>query len=171
MLIKFKDIPEEETSTYAQYLRSDKWREIRKKILERDGYKCKFCGSTENLRVHHKSYESIYEEEFALNDLITLCDKCHSELHEFLKGEIGEQTKKAIQNLKIETYYRLQADLIDVIIDNLGIPLLQKDKRHVFLYTYLTTFWYMNFAEISPIYFSFSGQNTYCEMKKRGLIK
>lgn len=61
------------------YMNSSMWEEKRKSILERDGYKCTFCGSAKNLRVHHITYENIpYEKD---GDLITVCNKCHEKLH------------------------------------------------------------------------------------------
>lgn len=171
MLINFDEISEIKNPRYQEYLHSQEWKNIREEILERDGHKCKLCGSTENLRVHHKSYECLYEEECAMQDLITLCEKCHGELHDFLNSEVAQKTKKAIYELRQEYYEKLKNDIQQIIIDNFGKPLLEKNKKHIVLYTYLSSFWGINFYDISPIYFYFSGQNAYCEIKKRGLIK
>ena len=56
------------------------WREWRKKIYERDGYKCLDCGSNVNLEPHH--ILPIRKEEyrarlFDLTNGITLCRQCH----------------------------------------------------------------------------------------------
>lgn len=73
--------------TYGQFLLMQQWKEKRSKILERDGYKCVLCGSTENLKVHHKQYHMTptgkkympwcYDDKY----LITLCAKCHASGH------------------------------------------------------------------------------------------
>jgi len=56
-----------------------KWRND---ILERDGYKCKQCGLSENLHVHHlKPYSQYPALRFETSNGITLCEKCHKELH------------------------------------------------------------------------------------------
>ena len=61
------------------YLDSTGWAEKRKRILERDGFKCRLCGSAKNLRVHHITYENVpFEND---DDLLTVCDKCHKDLH------------------------------------------------------------------------------------------
>ena len=74
-------------------LRLDKlWIEAKNKVLIRDGYKCVKC-STEfdtwiclPLHVHHIIPAS---EEMALyldeDNLITLCERCHDEIHKFDK--------------------------------------------------------------------------------------
>ena len=64
---------------FDEYMKSSMWREKREQILKRDGYKCTFCGTAKNLRVHHITYVNIpYEKD---EDLITVCDKCHKKLH------------------------------------------------------------------------------------------
>ena len=56
--------------------------ELRQIVLERDGWKCQKCGSTDTLHCHHiKGYT---QEKMFANDpdnCITLCKKCHREIH------------------------------------------------------------------------------------------
>lgn len=49
---------------------------IRRKILERDGYHCCLCGSTENLEVHHIVPKRLGGHN-TLDNGITLCEPCH----------------------------------------------------------------------------------------------
>lgn len=57
----------------------------RTKALERDGYKCTSCGSDYRIQVHHidemgrNKPKEVQNNE--LNNLITLCAKCHIEQH------------------------------------------------------------------------------------------
>ena len=44
------------TLTYTELLDSEEWRRNREDILSRDGHRCRWCGSDENLQVHHKYY-------------------------------------------------------------------------------------------------------------------
>ena len=44
--------------------------------VARDSNKCRHCGSKKDLGVHHKKYLDV-----GLDDLITLCTKCHFALH------------------------------------------------------------------------------------------
>ena len=55
------------------------WQQIRLKALERDNYKCTLCDSNLNLEVHHKTYKNKGNER--LNEIITLCRKCHKKIH------------------------------------------------------------------------------------------
>lgn len=158
-----------EEREYDRYLKSDAWKRVRESVLERDEHKCRFCGATENLRVHHKAYQNVYEEECALIDLITLCDKCHKELHDYLNGEVGQKTKIAVEETINKHSEALKQEIMDIVIDSFAKPL--KNKKHICLYTYMMSFWEIIMRRCNKIYFGFSAQNTYCEMKKRGLIK
>ena len=64
---------------YKQYLKSEYWQGIREQILKRDKYKCRACGYNDKLHVHHRTYEFIGNED--LDELITLCKKCHNIFH------------------------------------------------------------------------------------------
>lgn len=66
-------------AVYDAYIKSDEWREIAAKRMKKDGYKCVMCGATINLCVHHLTYDNLGTEP--LTDLITLCKKCHKNLH------------------------------------------------------------------------------------------
>lgn len=58
------------------------YQKFRQIVLERDGYKCRICGATENLHVHHIKPYSEYEDGRTDPDNgITLCAKCHRKVH------------------------------------------------------------------------------------------
>ena len=68
--------------TYSQKLRDARWQRVRLKVMERDQWRCQGarCRSPENplLHVHHKQYLPGREPwEYPLENLITLCEKCH----------------------------------------------------------------------------------------------
>lgn len=73
---------------YEEKLHDDRWKEKRNKILERDGYKCQWCGSEHSLQVHHKRYdkfpngEMVEPWDYPDKCLITLCGDCHRKYHE-----------------------------------------------------------------------------------------
>jgi 5-methylcytosine-specific restriction endonuclease McrA len=123
---------------YATLLNSDEWREMRNKILERDGFKCKRCNSPgttwipyseapggtnvliiENdpiteipktvesldkpiyIHIHHKFY--VIENgimaspwDYKDDDLITVCSKCHEQIHLEEKVPIFEKRIKEL---------------------------------------------------------------------------
>jgi hypothetical protein len=68
---------------YEEYIRSPYWHRLRKQALERDGYRCRFCNSKENLNVHHRYYPKRFGEwsEDCLDALTTFCEKHHALLH------------------------------------------------------------------------------------------
>lgn len=66
---------------YREYLKSNEWKEIKSLVLKRDGNKCIKCGSSNSLQIHHTTYVNIFNEVENLDDLITLCSKCHMEEH------------------------------------------------------------------------------------------
>ncbi len=66
---------------YAEYLKSDHWKEIRELMIERANNKCGECGRiTRRLEVHHVTYDRLGEELFM--DLRVLCRVCHANLHD-----------------------------------------------------------------------------------------
>jgi len=56
------------------------YRILRLQVLERDGWRCQQCGSMKNLEVHHLNARSRLGHD-RLENLITLCHACHSEIH------------------------------------------------------------------------------------------
>ncbi len=65
--------------SYHRYLRSGEWHIRREMIKSRDQYRCRLCHSTEDLCVHHATYNNVGHEEDI--DLITLCRVCHEKFH------------------------------------------------------------------------------------------
>jgi len=61
-------------------LKSKQYDELRRAILQRDGWRCQFCGAMVNLEVHHQKSRSHSGEDTEKN-LITLCHHCHSIRH------------------------------------------------------------------------------------------
>src|SRR6056297_3246105 len=63
---------------YKKYIKSAKWQKKRILKLNEIDY-CEMCGSTENLHVHHLTYEHFKNEH--MEDLQVLCKKCHMKVH------------------------------------------------------------------------------------------
>ena len=66
-------------AAYDEYLYQPHWREMRKKVLKRAGYRCQECGKQVRLHVHHKTYARLGQE--LDRDLTALCTDCHNETH------------------------------------------------------------------------------------------
>lgn len=63
------------------------WPTIRQYRLHLDNYTCQKCGKKKKpffLRCHHRNYDRV-DTEYEILDCITVCDKCHEEIH-FSKG-------------------------------------------------------------------------------------
>lgn len=63
----------------ARFYKNKRWREARKRALDRDGGECVVCGTEENLHVHHIYPVSAGGPRFELNNLVTLCRTHHFE--------------------------------------------------------------------------------------------
>jgi RNA-directed DNA polymerase len=84
-----KDTPFEETWDGTMSIVNQAWDEIRRQVLERDGYKCVQCGRTSNLHVHHLQARKEKGTQ-ALGNLITLCQDCHIKTPNYgNKGKAG----------------------------------------------------------------------------------
>ena len=57
------------------------YRELRERVLLRDGWHCQLCGSMKNLEVHHQEFRSHSGHDTEEN-LITLCHACHASQHD-----------------------------------------------------------------------------------------
>ena len=64
----------------AAYYATSHWNSVRLSRLARDLHRCVLCWATDELRCHHVSYANLFSEP--LVDLLTLCDGCHSRVHQ-----------------------------------------------------------------------------------------
>lgn len=62
------------------YYETDHWRETRDERMQRDDMLCVLCGEFSQLQVHHVTYRNLFHEP--LCDLMTVCETCHSRIHE-----------------------------------------------------------------------------------------
>jgi len=61
-------------------LDADSYSQLHRQILQRDGWRCQFCGGMQQLEVHHLKFRS-HSGEDAEHNLITLCTSCHARVH------------------------------------------------------------------------------------------
>lgn len=67
---------------YQVLLKDKRWFLKKHEILDRDNNECTMCYSARNLQVHHKKYmRGRMPWEYDNKDLITLCERCHANLH------------------------------------------------------------------------------------------
>jgi 5-methylcytosine-specific restriction endonuclease McrA len=58
----------------------DSYRKLHTEVLERDGWRCQYCGASNRLQVHHICSRSQLGDDTDEN-LITLCADCHGDIH------------------------------------------------------------------------------------------
>jgi 5-methylcytosine-specific restriction endonuclease McrA len=61
-------------------LEPEAYRELCREVLQRDGWRCQWCGRLEGLQAHHIQARSRLGDDAAEN-LITLCASCHQKAH------------------------------------------------------------------------------------------
>lgn len=69
------------------------YKEWRRAVYQRDGFKCRVCGSAESntLRAHHiKPREDFPELLLELTNGLTVCNNCHKEIH---YGKLKDDTR------------------------------------------------------------------------------
>ena len=66
---------------YYEFLETPYWKAVSAKVKAKAKYKCQICNSSENLCVHHRSYSSHGDEVHNLEDLICICNDCHTKYH------------------------------------------------------------------------------------------
>lgn len=71
---------------YRDYLASELWSEIRSAVLDRDDYSCRLCGEPTRI-VHHIQYDvdTLLGDKF--DNLVSLCDGCHTKVEFTSKGK------------------------------------------------------------------------------------
>lgn len=65
-------------SQYKSYLKSNRWKSKRNRIMKKSGGRCRLCGKTAT-HVHHETYRRRGRERDT--DLTAVCDPCHTRLH------------------------------------------------------------------------------------------
>lgn len=75
--------------TYKDFLKSEKWRKIRRRFKKLNKEKgCYLCGSENGIQIHHATYERHKDRETkfdVINDLYILCAKHHKRVHRVQK--------------------------------------------------------------------------------------
>ena len=66
--------------TYADYLESNHWQNLRVLCHARFDGKCVICQNESSLQCHHWLYRRTFQET-TLDDLALLCDSCHAMVH------------------------------------------------------------------------------------------
>ena len=86
------DMASKRKRAYWKYLESPHWKALRQEAFKRDGYKCRHCGKSSQLRGHHKRYR---KNLFlcTVKDIETLCEPCHDLFHR-TKARLRKERRK-----------------------------------------------------------------------------
>ena len=74
-------------SNYLRQLQSAEWQQVCRRVRLRDGHRCRLCGKSYTLEVHHLTYRDeqgrsiVGREQEHLDKLVTLCAECHRKEH------------------------------------------------------------------------------------------
>jgi phage terminase large subunit GpA-like protein len=89
--------------SYSAYLKSDHWKDFRKRYWRSSRSKvCWCCGSSDHLQIHHTTYRRLGKER--LTDVIALCESCHREVHDRLRQKGGLRLRTAASVLRAEKF-------------------------------------------------------------------
>jgi len=99
---------------YNDQLKDPRWRRKAEQVKNRDNFICQKCGSDSlTLTAHHLFYiPNCYAWEYSNDCLTTLCDSCHSQVHEIENGATYSpckctKCKQPIVNANCSTVARL----------------------------------------------------------------
>jgi hypothetical protein len=106
-------------SSYSEKLKDPRWQKKRLEILNRDDWTCQICGAKDRpLHAHHPQYNSEINNpwEYDNQQIITLCESCHSIEHECLHG-VKEYLLISIVNAGFNTSEKIGmlSDMIDTM--------------------------------------------------------
>jgi HNH endonuclease len=87
---------------------------LRKEVMERDGWHCRWCGAGpgDNLDVHHIEYRRGHSYDVEPN-LISLCRSCHSFVHGAKPNRRGERIIKGTAQ-EVLTYLTTNGGIIGI---------------------------------------------------------
>lgn len=100
------------TKSYSEKLRDPRWQKKRLEIMEKSGFKCQACESSDvTLNVHHGRYEFGKSPwEYENESLHCLCESCHESRH-LTELEIWESISrmpnKVLENFFNTVFYAL----------------------------------------------------------------
>lgn len=85
----------------------------RQAAFDRDGRKCVQCGTPRVLVLHHIDGKGKgvprAEQNHALDNLLTLCNRCHSELHRITEKELFRRYPEAVREVLAEWRHQSSA--------------------------------------------------------------
>lgn len=90
--------------TYRDYLQSELWRSIRRRVLGRDACHCGVC-MRQGFYVHHLRYDIETLTGESLDKMVTICKRCHEQIEFDSQGQkntLGE-ANTALDKARLKT--------------------------------------------------------------------
>ena len=89
-------LPDGTRIDYKDYLKHPRWKAVRQKRLEFDGYQCVVCHrdlTGEPYETHHLTYQRLGRER--IRDVVTVCPSCHKVFHDNWQRTVFWRGKEA----------------------------------------------------------------------------
>jgi hypothetical protein len=120
---------------YSTYIASAQWATKRRQALEHHGHYCPACGTTQDLHVHHRTYQNLGREH--MDDLIPLCTACHQGVHDLADTgmDLAEATDQLLASQPAATPTKAQPQTVSgylrglTILDTTGQRLAQQHEH------------------------------------------
>lgn len=88
--------------SYSQYLNSEYWKNIKKRMsLSKTPKECFCCGDSKKLEIHHRKYKARDIDKANLNHFVYLCRNCHEEVHSLQKEDKTITINQATKRIRI----------------------------------------------------------------------
>jgi len=79
---------------YDAYLKSAQWQAVKRRYRRERPWLCNLCGAEDGLHLHHTTYERVGQEH--VDDLMPLCEPCHSQVHDLERRGDGSLSPAAL---------------------------------------------------------------------------
>ena len=83
-----------------------RWAVARRRVLDRDGWRCQSCGRAGRLEVDHVEALEDGGDPWALDNLQTLCRRCH------IRKTAGENRARRLPSAEVRAWQRLVEELL-----------------------------------------------------------
>jgi 5-methylcytosine-specific restriction endonuclease McrA len=77
----------QQVKTWSEKLRDKRWQQLRLKVMNRDGWKCRICRHDDRtLNVHHVVYSRHNQNPWDYDEAVlqTLCEDCHRDRQDLI---------------------------------------------------------------------------------------
>ena len=68
-------------SKFSRAIKGARWEATRRRVFDRDGWRCTRCGKASRLECHHVRARHLGGDAFNLANLATYCRDCHIDTH------------------------------------------------------------------------------------------